>query len=465
MSNLLKAQILSVLKSPTVLSEFPEVTGDLLQEIENVLTVSTSNNYTSVTQISSVSPGLTGGINQVYLNPDWGVRLNGFEHNYIDIPGALRSNGEKFFVTNTRNNGVIGCTVLDKYLNLEGIVGKPADYGQASDFIYNNRTQKYLIASKTQDSIKVYNSASKKLETTIGGGILSSSNASLSAPVAIGLGIRMYVVCQTGQCSGLSPAPVDDGFLKVMSSDGVSGFEVPLYPGKNGGTGRCFEGEIVSPKDIFVKNENNRDILYILNGTNEIGVFDTQDWSLIKVYTIPNNLTGTQNFNRITVDSKYLYVTSASGKVIMIDLVTRGLYGVYGEMKDESNSAEEMTLGYFNGLEGITVSGDTIYTSETVNNRIQSFGKSLVSSDTFSVTFETTPLYGRRLKDIVPSIIGGQSFSSVKVISDRVEYDLMTAVYRNLQQFQIRVYIKSSQFSKKNPIFTLFPIYLLTEGN
>jgi hypothetical protein len=468
----LNEYIMSVLVDPKVQRLFPSLGNpQFVCDIEDYLNMNTGQLFKKVYKIQNTSAGLQNVDNNIVLSEDWGVKLAAsLQPTIIDTPVNIRTKSEKFLVANggTSASPVL-CSVFDQNLNYIGPVGKKGttyasgEYQEASDFNLHAGNGHFYITSSVDHIVQVYDQV-RTYTFSLGTGVAGADGTTLTNPVAVDFNLsNVMVVCNAGTPAGAT----GPGFLAVY--DFAGNFQsIPLYHGKNGGTGRCIEGEITQPKDIFVAQKGTRDLVYILNGTDEIGVFNSTDWSLKEVINIPSSITDANlGLSRITVADNILYVTAANiGQVIGIDLDTKELVGTFGTLSAETASDAPLTLGYFNGLNGVAILGDMMYVSESLNNRIQAFGSSLIADSELTITFESVKLgIGKKLVDVSYSLEG--DIISDLVLVDKVtgaEYTRSTAIARNLNDFYVRLKLQPSLFSRKKPVFDIYPVYILVEA-
>lgn len=474
-SKVVQDQVLSILGSPVVLSEYPEISDTFLKNLQDELSRSTNETFKKILDIEKTSPGIEHTDNEIKLKEDWGVKLNGVEHSsYISSPQNIRSRDGKFFIAN-KSSTALGGAVFDNNLNILGTVGSRSDtpdYGVGEfsgmdDFTYSSKTGKFYVVSADDHIIHLFNGNTKAYESSIGdgtAGIPTEVVNKITEPIAIAIGqTHIYVLCKTGD-GGTGGS----GFVARFTL-GHKFVDIPLYDNKNGGNGKIFENEIHNPRDMIVTQKNGRDHLYILNGHDEVGLFDTADWNYKEIYTIPSNFANTNlGLKRITVEGDSLYISSSTkGLVIAIDLKTRKLIGKFGTLKDESSNDSDQTLGFFNGPGGIISINGTIYLTESLNNRVQVFGKALFTQPTFEVIFKQCSLPNSKyLVDISRSLLGKLN-TEVRILDKGLEdkeYEVSTAVARKVSSFKVKLTIDPTIFSKKNRVYDVYPVYVMMEN-
>lgn len=469
-NNAITGLIMSLVQNPKVQQILPTFRNDeLIDSIYQHLVNITGQAYIKVIDIKDKSAGLVVEDRKIKLSQDWGVKLANTTHSsYIDIPASVRFISDTVMVANNNPMGAALVSIFDKNLNYVGPVGlRGLTYtaGQltiASDCTYDASNGRYYIVSTPDNIVQVYNKATMSYAYSLGDGTLGANSTSMSAPVAVSVGVNgIYVLCQAGTPTGSTGL----GYLATYTSAGVFK-SIPLYKGKNGGTGRCIQGEISSPKDMVVVTTGGRDFVYILNSTDEIGVFSADDWKMVDVINIPSNLSNASlGLSRMSIKDNTVYVTCANtGQVVAIDLKTKQLSGVFGTLRSEATADNDGTLGYFNGLCGIAALDDKLIVAESLNNRIQVFGKALLTESSFSITFEPVNIRAKKLIDIAPSLAGDAASDIVLVDpSDNTEYDIKTAIARNLDFFSVKMKIQPSMFSRKKQSFAIYPVYVLVE--
>jgi len=480
-NNLNLEYILNLIKSPKFLSSFPEVTSEHLKDVENQFNLVSSSGFTLVDGIESISQGLVNQNLSLSLEESWGVELNRQDNLFISSPNNLRLFGDKILVSNTSSLiENVSCCELDLNLNFRGYIGKvgsnlnSGEYSDSVDLAYSEQSSCYYIVSKSDNIVHYYDSKTKQYSGSIGSGIagaegtIGTTTSKLSKPVAIALGSSyIYVLCSDGAPSGST----GNGFVAVY--DYQHKFKcIALYCGINGGTGKCYEGEIKEPKDMFVTQVNGRDFIYVLNGDDSIGKFDTNVLNTENkltskgVINLPSKL-GIKNgdLQRLVLSNGILYITSKSiGKVIALNS-SNELVGTFGKLADESLLGMDQTLGYFNGLSGIFILNNKVYVSESINNRIQSFGVSLLSNNKFEVLFQPVHLpYNQEVFDICTSL-SGDVIDDVKIIdlASKAEMDVFSAIRKKINYFKIKAYIDPMKFSQKRNQISLEPFFVLRE--
>lgn len=479
--------VLSVISSAEFLSAFPMITEDHINAIRNKITEDSDQKYYKHYSIdkTSIPNGLSLINDELSLSNKWGTAATAKLHSFINKPKNIRyvPGLDKIYVTNgdtglPLSEGVIPCCELDSNFNFKGYVGKVGtnlllgQYNDAVDFVYSGTSQKYYIASKNQNIVHMYDGVTKQFISSLGDGTAGADGLKITKPVSIGFGLSLtYILCQEGQPTG---ATDDKGFVVAYDKTNAV-HSIPLFYGINNGTGQIFEGEISNPKDLKVKSGNSVDIIYILNGTNEIGVFDSstiqtnQKLKFLDIITIPSELGfKSLDLNRIEVDNDYLYAISDKlGKVIAIDLKTKNLVGTFGSLSDESSTLMDDTLGYFNGLSGICLINDKILVSEETNNRLQIFGKSIVKQNNFEIIYDPFSMpFQKELVDISYSF-NSSPVEDVKIIDMSTGYEISvaSAVLKKVSRFKVKLVINSKFFSRKNKSYKVEPIFILTEDN
>jgi hypothetical protein len=471
---MLEALVSSILRDPSTLSNFPELSEEIINKIERQISVRETNSFRTITEIASVSEGLRYDSDTISLSEDWGVKLTSKNHYYIDRPESIRFNANEILISNNPVNSTIGCAVTDVNLNLNKMIGvfsntpnlSLGQYSQVSDFNCSIRKNRYFIVSSNNNIVHTYNLKNGQYESSIGDGISgipSTTDNHLSSPVSIDFGLsKTYILCSSGIPSGAT----GHGYVAVFKNDDTFD-SIPIYCGKNGGQGHTYQGELVNPKYMFVEILGDQELLYVLNGFDEVGVFDARvNYAHINTYTIPREITN-QNLglSKISKDNNNLYITAKNlGKIIAIDLKTKKLVGTFGILSDESGTDSPQSLGKFNGLSGITVVNQQVFVVETVNNRVQSFGKSLITNNKFFVLFESVNIPPNcRLKSLSYDL-AGSPISQVKIVVGTKEYDVSIAKEKRIQDFQVKIYIDPSEFSNIKTEYKIYPIYVLIEG-
>ncbi len=448
------------------------ITSDLLRGISSLAGSIQRRNpgYIRVDNVEDKSEGLNISNDTLTLVNDWGVKVNRLRQNYINNPVSIKNIQGRYYIANSESedNTNKPCVILDSNFNLEGTIGSigpgSGQYTTASDFAFSSQKNKYYVVAPEEHKVLTYRHDTKAYVDSIGSGTAGADGDDLTSPVAIDFGrLGIYVLCSGGTCAGASGT----GFLARYSFD-QEFRDIPLYPGKHGGNGECYRGEIKNPIDIHIQSVGGEDLVYILNGTGEVGVFNSdKNWQVQDVINVPNEYSGvSMGYKKIYADFDNLYLTAANlGKVIVIDLKTKKLVGAFGMLTDESSNNSDETLGYFNGLSGITVVGGNVVVTESINNRIQVFGKSLLKDNDFSIVYQNTHLPNSRdILDIVYSF-KGVTVGDIKIVTlDNLnEYSIENAQSRRLEQFKIKVKIPAYKFSRKNSAFEVAPIYVLIQ--
>lgn len=473
--------LLALIQNPAVQRIQPMLKDmDFLDEVIKRLAVNTGQSFIRIHQVLSKSAGLALNDRNISLTNDWGVKVDGLKQSFIATPTNIKARGEYLCIA---NNTLLTSSayITDTNFNLLGPLGSHSltpmlssgQYQSISDITvsYGNVLgERFYIASPNDNCIQAYDRTTFSFVKTIGPDLLTISAGALSSPVSIGIGVnspKLYVLNSTGIPGGATGA----GYLSVYKGVLNTFDSIPLFCGKNGGTGLCVQGEVKNPKDLFVLSGNGKDgkdELFILNGVaDEIGKFDSDTYALKEVYRMPNELAGISlGLKRITVVNGVLYVTAESiGKVIAIDIKTKAYLGSFGELRSESVGESKGTLGYFNGLSGITSVGDKLLVTETLNNRVQSFSTSILADNDFQVTFQAYQLpINKRLVDITYSLSGDLEPDICLVDpSSGQEYEIKTALAIGLTHFCIRLKIKSEAFSNFKRSYELYPVYILLE--
>lgn len=455
-----------------------EIYNAVMEEVNQ----DTSETYKPVIKVADKHSGLSISDGKVSLVESWGTKLSNKLHSFIDKPVNIVYKDGYFLIANGNDSeeSATACAVFDEQLNFLGTVGKKGsvlnsgEYSVASDFNYSKAESEFCIACPQDNVVHFYHESTKQFKSKIGTGVAGTSATTLTEPIAIKYGLsRFYILCKSGVPSGAT----GPGYVSVYSRKTKSFLSIPIFNGKNGGSGKCFEGEISSPKDFFITSDGNTDTIYILNGTNEVGVFkveapsDVITFKLEKVINIPPQITSTNLglshiFVHVNGNNKTIYLTASdSGQVIAIDYKTGNLIGSFGRLADESGKENDDTLGHFNGLKGISIVNNKIYSCESLNNRIQVFGTSLFTEQ-FHITFENiTIAQNQQLKDISGSLLG-TPLSSVKVIdfATKTEYDLRTAILNQFKNFHVKVLIEPYSFSRKTPTFVINPVFVILKS-
>lgn len=462
-----KQLIIDILVNPQVRKLVPGISSVTLAAIENWLGTMKGQFYLTAIDAVYASTGLKIQDRKVMLDNDWGVKLVGTQHTFLYKPTNIRFTNHRFCITNTADvtsNGA--CTVLDENLNLLTQIGsKGANFGAgeytfAGDMTFDPTSAKYLVACPDDHIIQRFSDKGVFVDTLGTPGVAGTPSGATIAfdnPIAVGVGTRgLYVAC-----GGTSA-----GYVEKILPD-LSVAERILYPGKNGGTGKIFEGEVKNIKDMVVLS--NPDKLIILNGTDEIGIFDVDSsgYVLEKVINIPSDIySPSLGLNRLTVDATTIYVSaSATGEIIAIDRATGEFLGKFGELRNESTLNSDHTLGCFNGLSGLTLFQDRLVTTESINNRVQSFGSSLCKNPQFAIDFTSILVSDTSQMKYITVPAGTIVPQDVRVVdtSDNKEYTVETAIARKTKRFFVRFYLKPSTFSLQKRALDLFPIHVLCE--
>jgi hypothetical protein len=472
--------LIALINNPKVAKIYPNLMEDqFVSNLTRYILANTGQLYFPVVDIESVSAGLSIEDNNVVLSHRWGVQLSATSHaSLIDTPVNIRSVLDKILITNGGAlASTVACGVYDQNLNFLAPVGKKGtvltsgEYSVASDFTLNDAEGFYYIAASVDHIVHYYKTTDLSFVGSLGNGTPGADGTEITNPSALGIGENfVYVLCSAGTPAGSS----GPGFIARYNLANTF-VDIPLYHGKNGGTGLVVQGEITAPKDMVIRPSGGRDYVYVLNGSDEIGRFVTDspsnDLVLDTVYNIPTDVLGTNlGLTKIDVDSEFLYVTAQNlGEVIKIRLDDKTLAGRFGMLRAETTAEADQTLGYFNGLSGIAVIGDTIHTTETLNNRVQTFGTSLLADGTFDIEFRAVrvPLE-RKLTDITYSRAGGL-FANLKIVDKGSpnagqEYDIDTAIKRDTRHFAAKLKIQPHVFSRAKSVYEIYPVYILSEG-
>ncbi len=466
-----KQLIMDILVNPQVRKLVPGISNATLTGIESWLGTMKGQFYLTSVDAVFASPGLKIQDRKVMLDNDWGVKLVGTQHAFINKPTNVRFTNNRLCLTTTAELTSTGsCAVLDPNLNLMTVLGRAGtsfntgEFTRAGDMTFDPITNKYLVACPDDHIIQRYDAAGVYVDTLGTPGVsgqpvaptVGNNGLAFTTPVAVGTGDRgFYVACDT----------ITGGFITQIRKD-LSANSIPLYPGKNGGAGKIFEGEISHIKDMVVLT--NPDKLLILNGTDEIGIFDVDaGFKLETVINIPSEIYSTSlGLNRITADASTIYVSaSATGEIIAIDRKTGKYIGKFGELRNESTLNSDHTLGCFNGLSGITISSDRLVTTESINNRVQSFGTALCRSPKFAIDFTPVVISDTAQMQYITVPAGTVIPQEVRVV-DRdlnTEFTVETAIARKTKRFFVRFYLKPSSFSLQKKAMDLFPIHVLCE--
>ncbi len=441
----------------------------LLEQIDLYLAAITDRSFFTLTSLLSVSDGIVVDDRKIKLKEDWGVKLTKSSNSFIDTPSNIRTiDGSQFFITNS----TIPNAVVDANLNLVGSVGnivvsdpdlESGEYVVATDFTYSPKLKKYFVVAGGSHIVHIYNSDTSFL-SSLGNGESGAADGQLNLPTSIAVGRdKIFVLCSAGTPDGSSGI----GFLATYKHD-LSFISNPLYCGLHGGTGRIFQGEILTPKDITIFTEGGKDRLVVLNSTDEIGVFDTDTWELKDTINIPSNYTGgtSLGLSRISVSEGILYITASNvGQIIAIDMKTKKLIGSFGEIRSESFAGAPQTLGLFNGLTGIAVYGSKIQTTETLNNRIQSFGKNLIANPLLYAQTDAIKIPQDKNLVAICMDISNDLPDDLVIVNqvDMKEYDIRTAIAKKIKHFAIKIIFRPSIFSSIKKSFDIYPIYINVE--
>lgn len=473
--------ILAILSDPNVQRLHSTLREpSLLDTIALRLAANTGQSFYKIYEIEGqgISEGLTLKDRRVLLSESWGVKLSKTQNSFIASPSNIRFKGDSYLlVNNDPLSPTIPCQVLDKNLKLKGPVGArglslaTGDYQDPVDFTADLSSNLYYITSKSDNIVQVYKTSDTSYVRTLGTIGLSGADANLlSAPVCTAIGNnpqRVYVLNNTGSPTGSN----GEGFLATYSLQGV--FQnINLFCGKNGGTGRLIQGEIKNPRDMVIApalDDSKIEDIYILNGFDEIGRFRADTLELKDIYTIPT-ITAGQNLGlaRIAVSNGILYVTSTNtGEVYAIDTKTKALVGKFGILRSEAVGLSDDTLGYFNGLSGICVQDGRVIVTESLNNRVQSFGVSLLANPYFSITFLPTRLpMGKTLVSVTYPLTGNVKPDIVLVDpTTREEFEVSTIQSLGLDNFSLRIKISPHEFSRTRTHMDIYPVYVLMENN
>jgi hypothetical protein len=477
-TTVISALIQDVINNPKVRSILPGIRTETLDLVSKWLDNIKSDHYVSVPDLETSSTGLVMLDNTVSLVDDWGVKLTRQQHSFIDKPVRVRASQDRIYVTNQgadTTTSASSCTILDQNLNLVGTVGKKqttpnlnlGEYSDAQDFFFHASSKKYLITSSADNVIQVYNENGIYVQTLGDGlaGTPSLSALSFNKPVATVVGENgIYVACYSGQ--GAVGAG-NKGFVVKLRPD-FSFDSILLYDKQNGGVGRIFEGEVSNIKDMQCLIAPER--LVILNSTDEIGVFNLDGpIRLERVIQIPSDIyNNSLGLSKICVVNDILYVTCAgTGEVLALDFYTGALKGKFGQLRNEAVPSPEGTLGFFNGLSGICSYGtDKLLVTETLNDRLQVFGKSLIVSPIFYAEFNTInlPLNTELVDLVVTAGVKVPNRLSIIDASTGIEYSKQNAILRGIKSFRVRFYIEPYTFSQKTRQFVFSPVTALIRG-
>lgn len=478
--NLYQKLIIAVLTNPAVKKVVgPALSGDTTDQIEKWLGHIRGQFYIPILDIeqTSVSPGLFVNDREISLSPEWGVKLNGSIHPYINRPTNIRNIQNRIYVSNSSDALTLEAfpaAVVDSNMNFVATIGSigtslvTGQYAQSDDFLFSPTHNKYFVVSTADNIIQLFDSKGQFV-SSLGDGTAGIPDillgVKLNKPVAVAIGDRgVYICCKEGVAGG---ATTKTGYIALLRPD-FTFDSFPLFAGKNAGTGRLFEGEVDRPKDMVVLP--NPDRLVVLNGNDEIGVFNAATgYTLEKLINIPAEIySPSLGLSRIAVQGDVVYITaSTTGEIIALSLSTGALVGKFGELKNESTLNSDQTLGVFNGISGVCFNGDKLVVSETLNNRIQQFGAYLVKNPQFIVDFVPVniPLNAELHNITVPA---GLELSTKINIIDRktsIEYSRDTAIQRKTNYFTVRFYIEPKRFSMNKKKLELYPVYVLCEEN
>lgn len=464
--------ISEILRDPSTLSNFPELSSEDIALVENLFDAQETNSYLVTHEVDSAANGLVVTGQTIKLAMDWGVRLYAPKHtNIINEPNNIRLKKDRLLISNFKDNS---CSVTDMNFLLKQKIGKYnltpnlslGEYSNAVDINYNARTNTYWVVSKDDNIIHLYNGTTTAFINSLGdgtSGVPTLSSVKFSSPVSVDFGLSTtYILCQSGTVTGATNV----GYLAVFDSNN-NFISTPLYPGKNNGQGYVYQHEIYAPKAIYVVHTGGKDLLYILNGYDEVGVFDSTDYSLLDYFSIPPELASTNlGLTNLTVDEKNLYLTAQNaGKVIAIDLKTKELVGVFGVLSDESSLMSQKTLGLFNGISGIVSYQDKLIITEKINNRVQVIGKNLFKPDSLFVTYKPIIIpQNKKLKAITANLNNNIGEKVLIIDKDtKQEISINFAKDKNLRYLQVKFILNPWTFSLEKQSIDLLPIYILLE--
>lgn len=449
------------------------------EAIAKRLATNTGQSFLCVSKIKSVSQGLVVSDRTVSLYSSLGVALSSSKQPFIKTPENIRFRGGYTFVCSNDLLNTNVC-VTDANFNILGPLGSygltysSGQYSSATDATVSHGSvlgDRLYVCSETDHIVQVYNREDFSFLKTIGtGGISGADGLFLSNPVAVAVGtnpVRLYVLSSTGTPTGAT----GPGHLTVYKTSSNTFDSIPIFCGKNNGGGLCIQGEIKNPKDMCIVSGTTKDAkddIFILNGVaDEVGRFDSETYKLKDVYRMPLEYNGVSlGLKRIAVKDNILYITASSiGKVLAIDIHTKAFLGSFGLLRSETSGMGEDTLGFFNGLSGITLIQDKIVVSEALNNRIQVLTPDLFQKE-FSVTFHPVNLPpDKKLIDITYSLSGDLDADIVIVDPENdQEYDIRTAISLGMTNFSVRMKISPFMFSKSKRKYDIFPIYILLEA-
>jgi hypothetical protein len=474
MDNITAARILEILQSDLVLSEFG-LTSDFLDQVRLKLRTVNSNHFLPLHDVDDKSPGLEVFDNEVRLSMDWGIKLDGKKNaGVINKPSCITFKTDKFLIGDGDSTNVtLAGSVFDVNLNYLGQVGKKGtnlgsgEVPIVNDFEHSTQSASYYLVSTDSHIVQIYDDKNKAHTGAIGTGVAGVDGTQITSPVALAVGTNgiLYVLCNKGEPAGATVSS-NSGFVAKYQSDGTF-MEITLYQGLTNGSGSCFSGEIANAKDMVVTKYKGKDHLLILNGNNEIGLFDASSWKLVEIYNVPTSVSDAPDLDKITLDDKFIYaVSSSTGQVLAIDRKDRQLRGKFGTLADESSADAKSSLGKFNGLSGIAVVGNKIYTSESTNRRVQAYGTEMLDNSNFFVTLSMENIPNQKsLVDIVYSL-KGNGVEDVKVLdtsNQNAELEVATAVARNIKAFKIKLILDPTRFDSVNKTLEINPVYILTK--
>lgn len=465
--------IKGILTHPTILEENLWLTEDVIDTLINQISIKNSKSYIEIVDIAKESQGLNVNQQNVSLASKWGTILTSKMSTYIDKPSNIHYINDQFLITNSNDDSdsFTACAVFDKEMNFLGTVGKKGtllnqgQYSSAADFTYSALKKKYYIVSSADNIVHIYNSYDKQYITSLGDGTQGADGNKLDTPLSIAIGKQYtYVLCNKGTPLNAT----GEGFIVAYDQENQVQ-SIPLFCGKNNGNGKCFEREIKNPKDMVLFHIGNIEHLMVLNGNNEIGIFNTTNWDLVDIINLPIELGNLTDFGltRIALEGDTIYLAATNiGKVIAISMREKKLIGMFGKLADESLMNDD-TLGLFNGLTGIAIKQGLIYTAEKINNRIQVFGSNLLNEKNFYIQFKNFAIPNSNSLTGINSSLSGNPFSKVSVIDENTkqEYDIETAVSRQINNFSVKAYIEPYKFTRLKPVLDIFPINISLKVN
>jgi hypothetical protein len=479
-TNIYQQLIMSILTTPAIRKIVSTIiSSETLDSIEKWLQSLRGRFYIPVFDIeqNSTSKGVVIKDREISLFSDWGVKLVGSTHPFINKPTNIRSVQDRLYISNSSDSAAVPpiaapASIVDSNMNFVISVGKigtsltTGQYTQSDDFLFSPTHNKYFIASSVDNIIQIYDSKANylgSLGTGVAGIPALLSPILLSAPIAVAVGERgLYICCKDGKVTG---SGTKKGYIVLLKPD-LTFDSIPLFAGKNGGSGSVFEYEVDSPKDMILSSSSDK--LIVLNGNDEIGIFNVAtDYSLVKVLNIPSEIYSPNlGLSKITSNGDTIYITAATtGQIIALSMSSGKLIGILGKLKDETTHNSDQTLTTFNGISGICFNQDKLVTTEVINNRVQQFGASLVQTPYFLIDFSTVSLpASTELYDVVTGV--GSDTKAIMKIIDRAtqkEYSLQSALFRKVRTLSVRVYLDTDSFSSAKSSIVLSPVVLLCE--